>query len=135
MREAVNEEYMKMLSEDYEYDLVNVKKCWILLTNIYDFIENDEMGAECLAKLVDYRRQNQDAEERKKIENPLGDSYECSRMNIFDCIPLFNDILRSVKDTYPMKTKIDEEKSKNLFYRMEYYEKSKVLSKDFIFLL
>lgn len=26
MREAVNEEYMKMLSEDYEYDLVNVKK-------------------------------------------------------------------------------------------------------------
>lgn len=38
MREAVNEEYMKMLSEDYEYDLVNVKKCWILLTNIYDFI-------------------------------------------------------------------------------------------------
>ena len=25
MREAVNEEYMKMLSEDYEYDLVNVK--------------------------------------------------------------------------------------------------------------
>lgn len=45
MREAVNEEYMKMLSEDYEYDLANVKKCWILLTNIYDFIENDEMGA------------------------------------------------------------------------------------------
>ncbi len=40
-------------------------------------------------------------------------------MNIFDCIPLFNDILRSVKDTYPMKTKIDEEKSKKLFYRME----------------
>ena len=111
MREAVNEEYMKMLSEDYEYDLANVKKCWILLTNIYDFIENDEMGAECLAKLVDYRRQNQDAEERKKIENPLEDSYECSRMNIFDCIPLFNDILRSVKDTYPMKTKIDEEKT------------------------
>ena len=71
MREAVNEEYMKMLSEDYEYDLANVKKCWILLTNIYD------------------------------------------------CIPLFNDILRSVKDTYPMKTKIDEEKSKKLFYRME----------------
>ena len=33
MREAVNEEYMKMLSEDYEYDLANVKKCWILLTN------------------------------------------------------------------------------------------------------
>lgn len=119
MREAVNEEYMKMLSEDYEYDLVNVKKCWILLTNIYDFIENDEMGAECLAKLVDYRRQNQDAEERKKIENLLEDSYECSGMNIFDCIPLFNDILRSVKDTYPMKTKIDEEKSKKLFYRME----------------
>lgn len=26
MREAVNEEYMKMLSEDYEYDLANVKK-------------------------------------------------------------------------------------------------------------
>lgn len=25
MREAVNEEYMKMLSEDYEYDLANVK--------------------------------------------------------------------------------------------------------------
>lgn len=119
MREAVNEEYMKMLSEDYKYDLVNVKKCWILLTNIYDFIENDEMGAECLAKLVDYRRQNQDAEERKKIENLLEDSYECSGMNIFDCIPLFNDILRSVKDTYPMKTKIDEEKSKKLFYRME----------------
>ena len=119
MREAVNEEYMKMLSEDYEYDLANVKKCWILLTNIYDFIENDEMGAECLAKLVDYRRQNQDAEERKKIENPLEDSYECSRMDIFDCIPLFNNILRSVKDTYPMKTKIDEEKSKKLFYRME----------------
>ena len=39
-----HKEYMKMLSEDYEYDLVNVKKCWILLTNIYDFIENDEMG-------------------------------------------------------------------------------------------
>lgn len=114
-----HKEYMKMLSEDYEYDLVNVKKCWVLLTNIYDFIENDEMGAECLAKLVDYRRQNQDAEERKKIENPLEDSYECNRMNIFDCIPLFNDILRSVKDTYPMKTKIDEEKSKKLFYRME----------------
>lgn len=101
MQEVVNEEFFEELAADYEFKSKSIKKWWNMLTSSFDFIQNDDMGACCLSRVADYRSQSNDASKNKYSGYKMS-SDEHSRTISFECTLLKKDILRAVKETYPM---------------------------------
>lgn len=51
----VNDEFILELEKDYEYGRSHIKELWNLLQEKFSFIENDELGAYTLERIIDCR--------------------------------------------------------------------------------
>lgn len=110
MQEVINEEFFEELANNYEFSSKLVRKWWNILTSSFDFIQNDDIGAICLTRVVDYRNQSHQAYEGNQ---------RFKRSNVK------KDIIRAVKETYPIyfdqPTEIEYEGETVLVYSLNEY--------------